>query len=84
MPKLVFSILYFVSCVFLPWYLTAIFAIVLIVYLDLWPIAILGGLLMDIAFGAPIPAVFSFAYIYSALFVLLTIIAVVLRQRMLE
>ena len=82
--KILFSILYLASCVFLPWYLSVALAVILIAYFNLWPLAIIGGLLMDIAFGAPLPILFNFAYFYMALFALLALFEMVLRQRMLE
>lgn len=84
MLKIVLSILYIVSSIFLPWWITVALGIVLITYFRLWWVAILGGLLMDLVFGAPISAFFGFAFLYTTLFIALSLLALMLRQRMLE
>lgn len=84
MLKIVLSISYIVSSVFLPWWVTVALGIALVVHFKLWWVAILGGLLMDLVFGAPIAALGGFAYLFSLLFVVLSLLALMLRQRMLE
>lgn len=84
MTKIVFSILYVASCLLAPWWFSVALGIILIAYLNLWVVAILGGLLIDLAFGAPIAAFGGFEYLYTALFIVLSSLAFVLKNRMLE
>lgn len=84
MLRAVVAILLLLSIVLLPWWVTVTLGVVSIVFFNLWYFAIMGGLVMDLAFGTPIALLGGFAYVYTCLFVGLSLLAMVLRGRMLE
>ncbi len=45
---------------------------------------IVGGMLMDMLFGAPIPALFGFNFLYTTIFLLIVLSALYFRRRILE
>lgn len=84
MNRVIFCFLFLVSCIFFPWFVSVPLGILVIVYTPYWYVAVVGGLVIDLAFGAPVPALFNFAFIYSSLCIILSLIALTLRQQMME
>lgn len=76
--------LFLLSAVYLPWWVTVPLGIALIAWFRDWQVAVLGGFFMDIVFGAPVASLAGFAYLYTALFGVLALLAAFLRKRMLE
>ena len=76
--------LFLLSALLAPWWVTVPYGIVVVAYARSPWAAILGGLIMDVTFGAPIASLGGFSYLYTALFAFLSLIAVLLRSRMIE
>lgn len=82
--KVFFGVAFLVSAVVLPWFVTVTLGIIALVYFQLYGTVIVGGLLLDLLFSIPEPHLFGFSYIYTALFLLLALIAVYLERAILE
>ncbi len=84
MTKIVFGVAFLVSLITLPSWGTVLVAIL---YLadggNLWLI-VLGGFFLDEVFGAPIAAMHGFAYLYTALALILSTFAWYLRTALFE
>ncbi|MES2135266.1 MAG: hypothetical protein V4449_03445 [Patescibacteria group bacterium] len=59
------------SAVVANWWLTVLIGIVLIGLFQAYITLILGGVLMDVLFGAPMAPLWGFQYLYTALFLIL-------------
>jgi hypothetical protein len=69
----IFSILFFLSIFFGPWWVSVLLGIGLLFYAESYEV-IIGGFLMDILYGAPIPVYpFQGMYFFTILFLLLFI-----------
>lgn len=79
-----FTVLFFAAVVFLPWYASVPLGIILIAYWGAYVEAIVGGVVLDALFGAPIASLHGFACLYTALFIILSLFAFVLRRLMIE
>lgn len=75
---------FFLSALFLPWFAAVFFGVLLIAWWQEYGLVILGGVLMDILFGASIVSLGGISFLYTALFALLSLIAALLRRSMLE
>lgn len=84
MQRAFVTLIFFLSAVLLPWYVPVSLGIILIVLWQGYIEAILGGIILDAAFGAPIIALGGFAWLYAALFAGLSLMAFVLRRLMLD
>jgi len=84
MTRLATMAAFFGSAVFAPWALTVMIGVALIAVWHSRFSVIFGGVLMDSLFGVPIPALGGFAWVYTALFVLLVGIDSVVRTRMID
>ncbi len=74
----------FLGCAVLaPWWLTVAFGIALLSQ-GSYGIVVLGGIIMDYIFGAPLSALGGFATFYTALFVFLAVVAWYLKLQVLE
>jgi len=69
--RIALSVLFLISALTCPWWLTAAFGILLLSFFEAWFLVILGGVLTDAAFGVPLAPLGGFAYLYTALAVLL-------------
>lgn len=78
--RYVFFVLFIISVFFLPWWYTVALGIVVasMPYGSLF--AIVGGVLMDVTFGAPLIPLFGLQYLYTTLFICVAI-GVVLLER---
>lgn len=76
--------LFVLSVVFLPWWVSVLLG----VFISLTPIgsilAVLGGAVMDLTFGAPLGALFGIHDFYTLFFLCLAVVMFVLRQRVLD
>ena len=75
---------FFASILFLPWFVTVALGVVLIAWYQAYLSVLIGGVLLDSMFGAPIAALGSFSFIYTALFACLSAVSYVLRRRVME
>ena len=75
---------FFVSVVYLPWWVTVFLAVVLLAVWQAYVSVILGALLLDIVFGAPVTAFTGFSYLYTLTFSLLAGVTFFLNRSMLE
>lgn len=66
---------------FAPWWLAFLAAIPLVSYRYGWVPVIVGAVIMDVWYGVPIHALYDFSYIYTAVAILMSIVAVVLESR---
>ena len=84
MARILFIIAFLFSAVLLPWWATVALGIFGLAYFESYVVAITGGLLMDFLFGVSEPRLFGFAYIYAAVFAVLSCIAWYLNHAILE
>jgi len=84
MSKIFFLLLYGISIVTLPWWVVVLVALVLISHFEAYVFAVLGGVVMDVMYGAPIHALADFSYLYTTVFLTLSCTAYILRVRLLE
>lgn len=84
MARIFTLLFFFASILFLPWYVPVLLGLFIIVQWKAYTSAIIGGIILDGMFGAPIITLYGFAYIYTALFVILSLLAFFLRQVMME
>lgn len=75
--------LYFVSVFITPWFVVVFGAIVLIAFMRAPVSAISGGFILDTLFGVATPEI-ALPYVYTILFIVLALVAAVLRVRLLE
>ena len=73
---------FFISVLFLPWFVTVAIGVIAIAFYRAYLSVVIGGVLIDSLFGVPLFG--NFAFFYTALFVALSLIAVFLRRTMLE
>ncbi len=76
--------LYFIAVLAAPWAVVLALALVLVVYFRAFISALLGALLFDILYGAPLSVLGSFEYLYTALVLCMIVVAILLRGRLLE
>lgn len=81
--KFLCVVAYFVSIIFLPWWFSVMIAIVLLSMWKAYVSVILGALMLDVLFGSSL-AFRGFAYLYTAVFSLLVVLAFFLNRAMLE
>lgn len=76
--------MFLVSALFLPWWFTVGIGI----FISTLPygavVAIFGGLLMDLSFGAPLLPLFGLEYLYTALFITIAGAMALLEGRVLD
>lgn len=75
---------YILSAVLLPWWITVFLAVILLAYFKAYGVVVFGGILMDLLYGAPQPALFEFQYIYTLVFGILALVSWVLDRMILE
>ncbi|TAJ16081.1 hypothetical protein EPO56_00060 [Patescibacteria group bacterium] len=77
--------LLFLGMVFVaPWWMSVLFAILLLVMGNNGFIVVIGGIIIDLTFGTPIHSLGGFQYLYTTLFILLSIIAWYLKRTLSE
>lgn len=82
--RLCATLVFFLSSILLPWYVPVFLGGLLIALWGGYVEVIIGGIIMDTLFGTSIPLLYGFAYLYTALFVALSLMAMVLRRMMIE
>jgi|GEM_PF-1014394 len=82
--KVSLSAAFLVSALLLPWWSTVILGILLLGFYRSYAVVVTGGVLMDLIFGVAQPALFGFAYIYTAMFLVLVLLSMYLNTRILE
>lgn len=74
----VFSVLFF------PAWVSVVLGIMVATFPWGAALAILGGIVLDALFSAPIVALYGFEYVYTALFMCIALIAYVVRDRVVD
>lgn len=81
----ILSSLLFLGMVFVaPWWASIAFALVLLVCGNNTFVVVLGGVIMDLTFGTPIASLGGFQYLYTTLFVFLSIVTWYLKRTLSE
>jgi hypothetical protein len=75
---------FFASILLGPWWLTVLTGIVVVSFCESYVPLILGGMLMDILFGAPVPVLFGLSFLYTAVFTVMALSAFFFRDKILE
>ncbi|MES2014285.1 MAG: hypothetical protein V4437_00530 [Patescibacteria group bacterium] len=75
---------FFASACMCPWWLTVFLGVILLALFGNVPLVVIGGLLMDFIFGAPIPSLLGFSYLYAMLFLFLGALSWYLRRTLSE
>lgn len=78
------SVAFFASVFFCPWWLTIILGILLLSLFEAGVLVIIGGICMDLVFGAPMVSFGGFQYLYTALFFMLVIFSWYLHRTLSE
>ncbi len=87
MLRVVLALSLLISAFFAPWWVAAAFAVLLIGWYPDLPSAallLLAGIIRDSIFGAPLLSLGGFSYLFTALFLLLSCLALVLRNTLSE
>lgn len=84
MTKLLLALAFCISLVALPWWASALSAIVFLAEGGSPFLIIAGGFILDELSGAPIAAMGGFAFLYTCFFALLAGVAVYLRSTVFE
>jgi len=79
--RLFLPLLFFASILFFPWWLSVFLALVLSIPHDAYEV-LLGGVLMDALYGAPVPALFDLPIIFTLLFAAFFFAGAYLRPRL--
>lgn len=82
--KYALSAAFILSAAFMPWWLVVVLAVVLLAEWQSFVIVVAGGMLRDLLFGAPQPALFGFSMLYTLIFGALALLAWYLHRHMLE
>ncbi len=77
-------VLFYASIVLAPWWLTTMVAVVLLARWNLAIPVIVGGMLMDLVYGAPLPLLGGYALLYTITLALLSLVSLYLHATMLE
>jgi len=77
-------VMWFVGIVLMPWWLFIWIGVVLATFRYGWVPLIIGGIILDSWFGAPIVALGGVSYIYTALMVCISAAVWALRTRMMN
>jgi hypothetical protein len=75
---------FFLSVVILPWYVSVMLGIVLLVRWDAYLSVLLGGIVLDSTFGAPLYVAGGFEWLYFAFFSVCAFLVFILKRRTLE
>ena len=75
MIRIFLTIIFFVSVLFAPWWLSVLLAIILLSYFGAYFEVIVGGIVMDSMFGVPIIALFNTEFLYTIMFAILVLTA---------
>ncbi|OGG44282.1 hypothetical protein A2841_02800 [Candidatus Kaiserbacteria bacterium RIFCSPHIGHO2_01_FULL_48_10] len=75
---------FFASVIVGPWWISVMLGILVVSTCRQYLPVIAGGILMDTLFGAPIPVLLGFDFLYTAVFSILAAGAFFLRARILE
>ncbi len=82
--KFIVGSVFLFSALFFPWWVSVPFGILVTLYPGGYVIALLGGVSMDTVFGAPLATLGGFAYLYTALFALSSVLVYILRDRVVD
>lgn len=82
--KYVLFVLYLVSALIMPWWFVVPFGIVVATLSWGIPVALLGAILMDTFFGAPVATLYDFQYVYTAIFLLACALVTLLFERVVD
>lgn len=77
-------IAFFLSALLCPWWLTVFLAIMILSFFETPLLVIIGGLFMDLLFSAPIEPLGGFRYLYTTLFIFLSLLSWYLHQALSE
>lgn len=78
------TLFYFLSVFTLPWWALIVLGVLLIAYYEAYVSVLIGAFLFDTLYGVPMIQLFNFSYLYTAIFVVLVVVAYMLRTRLLE
>lgn len=79
--RITLSVLFFGSIFMFPWYLTALFGVALLAWYVGYEV-VFGGVVLDLAYGAPVSDTYIGSYIFTILFGLLFIFSVYIKRRL--
>lgn len=82
--KYALHVIFLLSALFLPWWCTVPLGILLTTMPYGSLVAILGGLIMDVTFGAALQPLFGLAYLYTTVFVCAALLMALLENRVLD
>ena len=74
--KFLFIASFFVSVLFLPWWVSVFIAVILLAEWRAYVSVILGAVMLDVIFGSPLTLLGGFAYLYTGIFVALVALGI--------
>ncbi len=82
MQRFIFSIIFFVSVFFTPWWFSFLFGIFfLIIYQNFWEF-LLGAIIIDLTFGTPLSQFYDFTFLLSVISLFFILIRQMLARQM--
>ena len=79
--RVILNIALFVSVLFLPWWLSIVFMVILLVFYTAYEI-VFWGLAIDMLYSAPVPLFANFVLIFTVFSLLLFVSAEILKRRL--
>ena len=76
------SLLFFISIFLLPWWVTLLLGVFLLVVFESYEV-VLGGAVIDLLYGAPVPFFGGVSFLATAVFLILSVGVFFLRRRLL-
>ena len=84
MSKLFLAVAFFISIATLPWWASVLLGILFVAEGGSVWVVVFGGFILDELFGAPIASLGGFAYLYTALFIIIGAVVLYLRSMLFE
>lgn len=78
------TVAFLVSVFFCPWWLTVTLGVLLLSFFEAGVVVVIGGVCMDVLFGAPLVPFGGFQYLYTTLFLMLGILSWYLHKTLSE
>lgn len=78
------TVAFLVSVFFCPWWLTVTLGVLLLSLFEAGVVVVIGGVCMDVLFGTPLVPFGGFQYLYTTLFLILTMLSWYLHKTLSE
>jgi len=79
--RVILNLTLLISVLFLPWWVSIFFAVVLLVFFEAWEIMV-WGVVFDALYSSPAPISFGGEFVFTILFVSFFVVAGILKKRL--